>query len=355
MGLPTHQKAAVHEHPGTDNWHAVIKEIPVPEPSDDEILVKINWSGLCHTDVHLMKGDWGESGYAMQVKVSGHEGAGVVVAAGKNVKRFKVGDRAGIKWVADTCGDCYFCTNGTDELHCPHQLNSGFTAEGTFQQYVATSGKYASKIPDGVSDEEAGPIMCGGVTAYTALKRSAVRPGQWVVLPGAGGGLGHLAIQYAKAMGMRVIAIDGGPDKEELCKKLGAEHYLDFTVEKDIPARVMDITTYGAHGVVVTAASRAIYDQAPYMCRPRGTVVCVGLPKEKFNAGAPPMTMAMRNLNVVGSVTGTRRDVDEAFEFTARGLVKPILVKGRLEDVNDFAEKMLAGKLPGRAVLKIAD
>lgn len=158
MEIPKFQKAAVTEHPGTDNWHAVIKTIPVPTPKDDEILVKINWSGLCHTDVHLMKGDWGASGLQMQVKVSGHEGAGIVVDVGRNVKQFKVGDRAGIKWVADTCGACYYCTNGTDELHCPHQHNSGFNAEGTFQQYVTTSGAYASKIPDGVSDEEAGPV-----------------------------------------------------------------------------------------------------------------------------------------------------------------------------------------------------
>lgn len=197
--------------------------------------------------------------------------------------------------------------------------------------------------------------MCGGVTAYTAMKRSGVRPGQWIVLEGAGGGLGHLGIQYAKAMGMRIIAIDGGKDKEELCKKLGAEYYLDFLTEKDLVAKVIEITTYGTHGVVVMAASRTVYEQAPYLCRPRGTVVCVGLPKEKFNVGAPPMVMVLRELNVVGSVTGTRRDVDEAFEFTARGLVRPILTKGRMEDINDFADKMLAGKLPGRAVVKISD
>jgi propanol-preferring alcohol dehydrogenase len=372
MGLPATQKAAITEKPGPETGRTVVKDIPVPVPNDNEILVKINWSGLCHSDVHLMRGDWGDVGVQMQVKVAGHEGAGVVVAVGKNVSRFKIGDRAGIKWVADTCGDCEFCTNGVDELHCPKQRNSGFTAEGTFQQYVTTSGRYASKIPDGVSDEEAGPvrfipvsnlllrlpltiyqIMCGGVTAYTALKRSAVKPGQWVVLPGAGGGLGHFAVQYARAMGMRVIAIDGGKEKEELCKKLGAEHYIDFTVEKDIPAKVMELTTYGAHGVVVTAASRSGYEQAPYLCRPGGTVVCVGLPKENFVAGAPPMYMVLKRLNVVGSVTGTLKDVDEAFEFTARGLVKPILVKGGMNDINLYVDKMLAGQLPGRAVVNL--
>jgi len=353
MALPKSQKAAVTDKPGPETGRAVVKDIGVPTPADDEILVELKWSGLCHSDVHLMRDDWGTRGLTMLVKIAGHEGAGNVVAVGKNVTRFHVGDRAGIKWVVRTCGECEFCTNGTDELHCQSQVNSGFTAEGTFQQYAVTSAQYATKIPDGVLDEEAGPIMCGGVTAYTALKRSVVRPGQWVVLPGAGGGLGHFAVQYAKAMGMRVIAIDGGADKEALCKRLGAEHYIDFIKEQNIEAKVKEITTYGAHGVVVTAASKAGYDQAPYLLRPGGTMVCVGLPKEDFIAGAPPIVLALRRLNVVGSVTGTLKDVDEALEFTVRGAVKPILVKGCMTDINDLSDRMLAGKLVGRAVIDL--
>lgn len=164
--------------------------------------------------------------------------------------------------------------------------------------------------------------MCGGVTAYTACKRSGVRPGQWIVLPGAGGGLGHLAVQYAKAMGMRIIAIDGGEEKGKLCKELGAEHYLDFTTSKDLPAEVMEITTHGAHGVIVTAATKEGYAVAPHFLRPGGTVVVVGLPKdETVIAGAPPILLALKRLSIVGSVTGTLKDVEEALEFTARGLV----------------------------------
>lgn len=154
-------------------------------------------------------------------------------------------------------------------------------------------------------------------------------------------------------MGMRIIAIDGGAEKKALCERLGAEHFIDFMTEKDIVARVKEITTWGAHGVVVTAASKAGYDQAPYLLRPGGTVVCVGLPKENFVAGAPPIVIALRRLNIVGSVTGTLKDVDEALDFTARGLVKPILVKGRMEDIDRFSEQMLAGKLPGRAVIDL--
>jgi len=148
--------------------------------------------------------------------------------------------------------------------------------------------------------------MCGGVTAYVACKRSAVKPGQWLVITGAGGGLGHLGIQYAKAMGMRVIGIDGGKEKGKLCKSLGAEEYLDFTTVQDMTAEVTRITTYGAHAVIVFAASKESYGTAPMMVRPGGTVVAVGIPGDAtVIAGAPPALLALKRLNVVGSVTGT--------------------------------------------------
>ena len=220
--------------------------------------------------------------------------------------------------------------------------------------------------------------MCGGVTAYVACKRSAVKPGQWLVITGAGGGLGHLGIQYAKVMGMRVIAIDGGEEKGKLCKSLGAEEYLDFTAVKDMIAEVTRITTYGAHAVIVFAASKESYGSAPNMLRPGGTVVAVGIPGDaSVIAGAPPGLLALKRLNVVGSVTGTLKDVEEAYvypstlpaisidrslmltfacrlDFTTRDLVHPILTKGTLDDVDKFCEMMLAGKLPGRAVMKVS-
>lgn len=154
------------------------------------------------------------------------------------------------------------------------------------------------------------------------VTRSGVTPGQWLVIPGAGGGLGHFAIQYAKAMGMRVIAIDGGDEKRDLCLKLGAEVFIDFKTTKDIATQVLKVTTHGAHGVIVTAATRAAYESAPNYLRPNGTVVAVGLPQDPtVLAGAPPMLVALRRLKIVGSVTGSMKDVEEALEFTARGLV----------------------------------
>ncbi|KAF2015631.1 alcohol dehydrogenase [Aaosphaeria arxii CBS 175.79] len=358
MGIPSTQRAAVKVGEG-DSAKVEVKSIEVPQPAPDQILVKINYSGLCASDKSLLHDEWSFSGVSMQPQthgVAGHEGAGVVVAVGSDVKDlWKEGDRAGIKWIASVCRKCEFCTNGVDECHCPKQINSGFSIAGTFQEYALTDARYATRLPDGVKDEEAGPIMCGGVTAYVACKRSAVKPGQWIVLPGAGGGLGHLAVQYAKAMGMRVIAVDGGDAKRDLCLKLGAEKFVDFTTVKDVQAEIMKITTYGAHGVVVTAASKAGYDTAPQLLRPGGTMVAVGLPKDSsVIAGAHPLLLCLKKLNVVGSVVGTLKDVEEALDFTARDLVHPILTRGNLEDINGFLDDLNAGKLAGRAVIKVA-
>lgn len=312
MELPKTQKAAIKQGSG-DSATIAIKEIAVPEPSPDQILVKINYSGLCASDKSLLHDEWSFRMADCTNGIAGHEGAGNVVAVGSNVQDlWQVGNRAGVKWIASVCRKCEFCTNGQDECACPKQLNSGFTIAGTFQEYCLTDARYATKLPDGVKDEEAGPIMCGGVTAYTACKRSKVLPGQWIVIPGAGGGLGHFGVQYAKHMGMRVIAVDGGDEKRDLCLKLGAEKFIDFTTCSDIASEVMKITTYGAHGVIVFSATKAGYEQAPHLLRPNGTMVCVGLPKDPtIVAGASPILMCLKKLNIVGSVVGTLKDVEE--------------------------------------------
>ncbi|PYH42334.1 zinc-dependent alcohol dehydrogenase [Aspergillus saccharolyticus JOP 1030-1] len=356
--IPKQQRAVVRSGSGSTAT-TTIQTIDVDLPGPGQILVRITWTGLCGSDKALLHDEWAGFGVAMtpQAKgVAGHEGVGVVVAVGEGMEnRWNIGDRAGIKWIAKTCGECEFCLSGVDEVNCIRQVNSGFTAPGTFQEYCVADGRYTSKIPDGVSDEDAGPIMCGGVTAYVACKRANVKAGQWIVLPGAGGGLGHLAIQYARAMGMRVIAIDGGDDKRELCQKLGAEVFIDYLSTPDIAAEVRKITTHGAHGVIVTAATKTVYATAPTYLRPNGTLVAVGLPADpSILAGAPPMLLSLKRLNVVGTVTGTLKDVEEALDFTARKIVHPVLVKGKLEDLNSWVEKLEKGQLAGRAVLQVA-
>lgn len=219
MSIPDMQWAQVAEQVGGP---LVYKQIPVPTPGPDQILVKMRYSGVCHTDLHAMMGHW-----PLPVKmplVGGHEGAGVVVAKGSLVEDFEIGDHAGIKWLNGSCSECEFCRQSDDPLCAKAQL-SGYTIDGTFQQYAVGKATHASKIPKDVPLDAAAPVLCAGITVYKGLKESGVRPGQTVAIVGAGGGLGSLAQQYAKAMGIRVVAVDGGDEKRAMCEQLGTEVY----------------------------------------------------------------------------------------------------------------------------------
>lgn len=220
MSLPELQWAQVAEQKGGP---LVFKQIPVPKPGPDEVLVKIKYSGVCHTDLHALKGDWPLA--SKMPFVGGHEGAGIVVAKGDLVEGWEIGDHAGIKWLNGSCLTCEFCKNA-DESVCPGALLSGYTVDGTFQQYAIGKAAHTTKIPKHVPLDAVAPVLCAGVTVYKGLKESGARPGQTVAIVGAGGGLGSLAQQYAKAMGLRVIAIDGGDEKKAFCESMGAEVHL---------------------------------------------------------------------------------------------------------------------------------
>lgn len=222
MTIPEKQWAQVAEKKGGP---LVYKQIPVPKPGPDEVLVNIRYSGVCHTDLHALKGDWPLD--SKMPFVGGHEGAGVVVAKGDLVREFEIGDHAGIKWLNGSCMSCEFCKNA-DESVCPNALLSGYTVDGTFQQYTIGKAAHTTKIPKNLPLDAVAPILCAGVTVYKGLKESGARPGQTVAIVGAGGGLGSLAQQYAKAMGLRIIAIDGGDEKKAMCEKLGAEVPIIF-------------------------------------------------------------------------------------------------------------------------------
>ncbi|KAH8434650.1 alcohol dehydrogenase [Aspergillus melleus] len=217
MSLPEKQWAQVAEQKGGP---LIYKEIPVPKPGPDEILVKIRYSGVCHTDLHALNGDWPLP--VKQPLVGGHEGAGVVAARGELVKDFEIGDHAGIKWLNGSCMACEFCKQ-SDEPLCPNASLSGYTVDGTFQQYAVAKATHASHLPKNVPLDAVAPILCAGLTVYKGLKESGARPGQTVAIVGAGGGLGSLAQQYAKAMGLRIIAIDSGDEKKAMCEELGSE------------------------------------------------------------------------------------------------------------------------------------
>lgn len=318
--------------------------VSLPTPGRNQALVKLISSGVCHTDLHAKQGDW-------PVKPSppfipGHEGVGDVVAVGDGVTRLKVGDRVGNAWLWSACGECEYCRTGWETL-CESQENGGYSVDGSFGQYMLVAADYAPLIPEGADPYEVAPVLCAGVTVYKGLKRSEVRPGQWVAISGIGG-LGHLAVQYAVAMGMRVVAVDIADDKLALAQKHGAEVVINAK-EVD-PAEEIQKQVGGTHGVLVTAVHPSAFGQAIGMTRRGGTIVFNGLPPGEFPA--PIFDIVLKGLTIRGSIVGTRQDQVEALEFYAAGKIHPTYTKAPLEDVNSVLDEMEHGKIDGRVVIE---
>ena len=344
MAIAKTMKAAVVEEFGAP---LVVRELPVPAPGPGQALVQIIASGVCHTDLHAADGDW-------PVKPTlpftpGHEGAGVVVALGPGVTHLKVGDRVGIAWLHNACGHCEFCLSGWETL-CPEQNNSGYSANGSFAEYALAEADYLGRLPESLSFVDAAPILCAGVTTYKGLKQTDTRPGEWVVISGAGG-LGHVAIQYARAMGLHVAAVDLGPEKMALARQLGAEITIDARTQ-DPPTEIQK-QIGGAHGVLVTAVSTIAFKQAIGMLRRGGTCVLNGLPPGDFPVSI--FDMVLNGYTLRGSIVGTRKDLEEALAFAADGKVKATIETLPLESINDVFSRLKTGRVNGRVVLGIAE
>ncbi|WP_316204775.1 alcohol dehydrogenase AdhP [Bradyrhizobium sp. SZCCHNS3004] len=322
----------------------VIEDVPIPVPGPGEILVKLKACGVCHTDLHAASGDWPVK--PVPPFIPGHEAAGLVAALGSGVTDFKVGDAVGVAWLHDACLRCEYCETGWETL-CEHQHNTGYSVNGGFAEYVIASAAFAARLPADVDFAAIAPILCAGVTTYKGLKETETRPGEWVVIFGVGG-LGHVAIQYAKAMGMKVIGIDITEDKLKLAREAGADHAVN-ALDKDAVDRVAKITGGGAHGVLVTAVSTPAFAQALHMVRRKGTVSLVGLPPGEFPT--PIFDVVLKRITVRGSIVGTRRDLDEAIAFAAEGKVKAEITTAPLSEINTIFDKMKAGKIDGRIVL----
>ena len=323
-----------------------IGELPVPQPKDGQVLIKVEACGVCHTDVHAADGDWPVK--AKTPFVPGHEGIGRVIAMGRNVKGVKEGEMVGVPWLFEACGLCDYCLTSRETM-CESALYGGYTANGGFAEYCVAPAAYVARIPEGLDAVAAGPIICAGVTTYKGIKIADCRPGQWFVVSGAGG-LGHLAIQYAKAMGLRVIAVDVADDKLDLARKLGAS--LTFNAKTVDPTKAIQDAVGGAHGVLITAVSKAAFAQGTGMLRRGGTCVLNGLPPGDFPLSI--FDVVFRCLTVRGSLVGTRSDLKEALAFAASGQVKATIETSTLEDVNNVLERLRSGKVNGRIVLKIA-
>lgn len=321
-----------------------VEDVPVPRPGPGQALVKLISSGVCHTDLHAVQGDW-------PVKPSppfipGHEGVGTVVALGEGVTDLAIGQLVGNAWLWSACGTCQYCRTGWETL-CEQQQNGGYSVDGSFGQYMLVDSRFAARIPDGVDLVEVAPILCAGVTVYKGLKMTEARPGQWVVISGIGG-LGHIAVQYARAMGLRVAAVDIADDKLALATRHGAELVVNALV--DDPAEVVQRETGGAHGVLVTAVHPSAFGQAIGMARRGGTIVFNGLPPGDFPA--PIFEIVLKGLTVRGSIVGTRQDLEEALDFYARGQVHPTVSTRGLGEINTVFDEMRHGAIDGRVVIR---
>lgn len=322
----------------------VIEDVPVPVTGPGEILVKVKACGVCHTDLHAASGDWPVK--PVPPFIPGHEVAGVVAALGPDVTDFKLGDAVGVAWLHDACMRCEYCETGWETL-CEHQHNTGYSVNGGFAEYVVASAAFAARLPADVDFAAIAPILCAGVTTYKGLKETDARPGEWVVISGIGG-LGQVAVQYAKAMGLKVVGLDIAEDKLKLARAAGADDVVN-ALSADAVESVLRITGGGAHGVLVTAVSTAAFGQALKMVRRKGTVSLVGLPPGEFPT--PIFDVVLKRITVRGSIVGTRRDLDEAIAFAAEGKVRAEITRAPLSDINAIFDRMKSGKIDGRMVL----
>jgi propanol-preferring alcohol dehydrogenase len=321
-----------------------IEEVTIPTPGPGEILVKFEATGVCHTDLHAARGDW-------PVKPSppfipGHEGVGYVAAVGAGVKRVKAGDRVGVPWLHSACGFCPYCRTGWETL-CASQSNTGYSVNGSFAGYGLADPDFVGHLPDGLDFGPAAPVLCAGVTVYKGLKETEVRPGEWVVISGIGG-LGHMAVQYAKAMGMHVAAVDVHEDKLELARSLGADLTVN-ALARDAVDQLIRQTGGGAHGALVTAVSPPAFQQAFGMLRSKATMALVGLPPGEM--ALPIFNTVLKRITVRGSIVGTRQDLEEALQFAGEGKVASHFSWDKLENINDIFGRMELGKIDGRIVL----
>ena len=323
-----------------------IQDRPVPVPRAGQVLVRIEASGLCHTDIHAAHGDW-------PVKptppfVPGHEGVGIVEALGAGVTNRSVGDRVALPWLGHACGHCGYCISGWETL-CESQQNTGYSIDGGLAEFAVADADYVVPVPAGVSPHDAAPLTCAGVTTYKAIKVAGIRPTERVAVFGIGG-LGHLAVQYAKIVGGTVIAVDIEDAKLELAGELGADHLVNA---RDVdPVAAID-QLGGADVAVVLAVTPVVFEQAHAALRRGGRLVCVGLPPETEGPMALPIfPTVLKGISVIGSIVGTRQDLAEVFELHARGRTRVVAEIRKLDEINESVDDVLAGRTAARIVFE---
>jgi propanol-preferring alcohol dehydrogenase len=318
-----------------------IRDVAIPTPGPGQVLVKIEASGLCHTDIHAARGEW-----PVKPKIPlipGHEGVGVVEAVGDGGGPISVGDRVALPWLGHACGHCRGCVAGW-ETYCTSPQYMGYTIDGSYADYAVGYASHVVKVPDGVSSFDAAPITCAGVTTYKGLKVAHPLPSDTVMIVGIGG-LGHLGLQYANVFGCRTVAVDVEDDKLQLAKDLGADVVVDARSGGD-----------GVEGIdiaLVTVPSPAAMASARDALGPGGRLVIVGLPAEdRFEL--PIFDTVLTGKSIIGSLVGTRNDLVDCFDLHARGKTRVVAESRNLEDVNACFDEVLAGRVPARLVFDMS-
>ncbi|MGY1455143.1 zinc-dependent alcohol dehydrogenase [Streptomyces sp. SS8] len=323
----------------------VIEDRPDPWPGPAQVSIRVEASGLCHTDIHAARGDW-------PVKpnppfVPGHEGVGIIERLGDDVTHLSVGQRVAVPWLGWACGRCEHCLSGWETL-CERQKNTGYGVDGGHAEMMLAHADFAQPVPDGIDPREAAPLTCAGVTTYKAVKVAGVGPTDLVAVSGIGG-LGHLAVQYAKIAGATVAAIDVTDDKLSLAGELGADILID--ARKEDPAEVLR-RHGGAHAAIALAVDDRATETLQRGLRRGGKLVLVSLPA----GGAlrvPVFDTVLNGTSVIGSIVGTRQDLAEVFALHAAGRTKVIYETRPLEAVNDCIEEILGGHVRARVVFEM--
>jgi propanol-preferring alcohol dehydrogenase len=322
-----------------------IEEVARPVPGADEVLIKVEACGVCHSDLHVADGDWVQlAGIVKKPLIPGHEIAGRVVEKGTAVRDLQVGDCVGVPWIHWTCGECEFCRQGYENL-CSRQKITGVTVDGGYAEFVKAPASHALKIPDIILPVEAAPLFCAALTVYRALKSAGMVAGQRLAVFGVGG-LGHLAVQFGHAFGTEVIAIDVVQAKLDLARSLGASE----TFNASVPAAMKELRGKGGvHISLVTSAAKSAYDAAFYCLRPTGTLLVVGLPAD--NICFAPILMAAREVRMQAFAVGTRQDLREVLAIAAAGKVRCQVSTRPLSQANEAMDQLRRGEVSGRIVL----
>lgn len=323
----------------------VLEDRPMPEPVAGEVLVRIETTGLCHTDIHAAHGDWPVKPHLPFVP--GHEGVGIVERVGPGVSSPSVGQRVAIPWLGWACGECEWCIKGWETL-CPHQQNTGYGRDGTYAEAVIAAAKFVVVVPDGIDPLDAAPLTCAGVTTYKAVKVAKVGPSDLVAVFGVGG-LGHMAVQYARIAGATVVAVDVHEDKLSMARELGATYTVNAAIDDpDILLRELG----GADAAIVTAVTPKPFEQAFAGLRRGGRLVMVGLPADN-QITLPIFQTVLQGISVTGSIVGTRLDLAEVFELHAAGLTRVIRTTRTLDEVNEAMKAVEAGDIDARVVFDL--